>query len=129
MQHGDSSAPPRGKAGSIVWAVVAVLFGWTAFAFWWLEVLNHQRPRPFLSLVLVVALFCAIVLLTTFGWIRHNRKLADRGQRGRSSRFAARAYEQDAVGRQISLLQYDVITSAPVVTVSATPDTKTYSTA
>jgi hypothetical protein len=118
---------PRQLAGSIFWGVVSLLFGWTLFAYWWAEVLAENQARPLSTMLLVVAVFAVFVLVGTFVWIWHNRRIAARGSRGTASRFTVPRYDLDAVGREILILHREGVRSADVVRIESTEQRKTYS--
>jgi hypothetical protein len=119
---------PRQLAGSIFWGIVSLVFGWTLFAYWWAEVLAQDQPRPLSTMLLIVAVFAVLVLVGTFVWIWHNRRIAARGSRGTSSRYPApHRYELDAVGREILIPHREAVRSADVVRIESTVQRKTYS--
>lgn len=117
----------RQLAGSIFWGVVSLVFGWTLFAYWWAEVLAEDQPRPFLVMLLIVAIFAVLVLVGTLVWIWHNRRIAARGSRGTASRYAVPRYELDAVGREILIRHREAVRSADVVRIESTVQRKIYS--
>ncbi|MBR9988664.1 MAG: hypothetical protein KFH98_02855 [Gemmatimonadetes bacterium] len=117
----------RQLAGSIFWGIVSIVFGWTLFALWWVEVLEQDQPRPLFMMILIVAIFAVVVLVGTFVWIAHNRRIARHGSRGSASRFSVPRYERDAVGREIDIPRQHALRAANVVTIAATSKRKRYS--
>jgi hypothetical protein len=116
----------RQLAGSILWGVVSVVFGWSLFVYWWREVLRQDQPRPLVNLVLTVAVFCGFILLVAVLWIWHNRRLARGGRRGLSAAYRVASFERDALGRTIALPADDSVRTASIVMISADAGTKTY---
>jgi hypothetical protein len=112
----------------VAWSVVSILFGWTLFAYWWFEVIEKTDKVVFLRALAAVVIVVDIVLLATLIWIAHNRRLARRGKRGRSTPFRIPRYERDRVHRAIVLAGRDSLQRAPILVITATAKEKTYST-
>lgn len=118
----------RQRAGSIFWSVVAVIVGWTLYVYWWAKVLAEEKPRELMVLLLLIVLSSMVLLALVLGWIWHNRRLARRGVRGAASRYEVPVFQQDALGREMSLPQPPLLRNAAIVTIEATRQTKTFST-
>ena len=118
----------RVKAASIAWSVVSILFGWTLFAYWWVDVIEKTDKVVFLRALAAVVIVIDIVLFATLIWIAHNRRLARRGKRGLSTPFRIPQFERDRVHRAIILAGRDSLRRAPILIITATPKEKTYST-
>ena len=107
---------------------MSVVFGWTLFAYWWFEVFEKTDKVVFLRALAAVVIVIDIVLLATLIWIAHNRRLARRGKRGRSTPFRIPQYERDRVHRIIVLAGRDSLKKAPIFVITTTAKEKTYTT-
>ena len=117
---------PRQRAGSLLWGIASLIFGWTLFVYWWSKVVRTDQPRPLITLVLAIALFSAVTLLAALLWIRHNQRLARGGKRGMASRYHAPKFEHDALGRTIVLPNGGQVQAADVVVIASFAQLKTY---
>ena len=116
----------RQRIVSFLWSVIAILFGWSLFLFWWGRVLTLDQPDALFRLLYAIAIFVAILLAATGLWIWHNLRIARRGTRGLATRYQVRVYERDALGRTVSLPLKDGAHRAAMLTVNTVGDIKTY---
>jgi hypothetical protein len=117
----------RQRAISLFWNVVALLFGWSLFGYWWYVVSLDDQPRDLVLLALMIVLASLLLLMAVLGWVAHNRRLARAGTRGNVSRFQQLQYDFDALGRRVDAPPTEVIYNASLIIVDATEDTKTFS--
>ena len=115
----------RQVIGSVTWAMISLL-GWGLFVYWWRTVMSAEQPRPFIQLLLFITLLCLLTLLTTLSWIWHNMRIARHGRRGMASRYRPPLYEEDALGRTVTIEDAHLVRSARVIVVTADETTKTF---
>ena len=107
-----------------MWAFVT--FGWVVFVAWWAIVLQRESLRSFgvaLGLLGVMVVTSAVAMAV---WTRHNIRLAQRGKRGKSSRYIPMHWERDTLGRQLELPATGVVRVAAEVRVEIRDGAKAY---
>lgn len=127
-QHAPGRASRRERAGSLFWSLVSVFFGWTLFVYWWYEVMSQDQPAALLDLLVAIAFFALLLVLSTFLWIGHNQEIARMGTRGSSSPYRVPVFRHDALDRPL-VLPADVrsLRDEAVIHVDLRGDSKVYS--
>jgi hypothetical protein len=80
---------------------VAVLAGWTVFAWSWMRVAGETSPDTILWGVAAIGAIAALVMTTTIWWIVHNIRIYQRKGPRRSVPIAMPAYRRDFLGRDL----------------------------
>ena len=116
----------RQKIGSFVWGVLSLFLGWSLFIYWWWLILRRTTSATMLHLLTMLALIVALLLASSYLWIRHNKRLAARGRRGYATRFRVPIVEYDILKRPLRLPDHLVLRAAPILVITATDQLKTY---
>lgn len=66
---------------SLIWNVVAFIFGWTLFFYWWSIVLEATTSATFIDIFAGLLFILAVLFILSWFWIAHNLRLARRGSR------------------------------------------------
>ena len=107
-----------------MWLLVAA--GWGVFAAWWVIVLQRETLRSFgVALGLLGATLATSAIGMTL-WTRHNKRLALKGKRGKSSLYIPMVFERDTLGRPLELPAQDLARTAPEVRVVVRGGVKAY---
>lgn len=127
MYRESSSSRQKHRIGSIFWGLLALLFGWTPFVYWWREVILREEIRVFVGVVIWLATAIAIVTIATSLWIAHNQRIARRGNRGNATRFFTMDHVSDRLGRTLEMPGRAALRSSLRIVVRAQDDLKIYS--
>ncbi|HJQ37116.1 MAG TPA: hypothetical protein VKB93_08255 [Thermoanaerobaculia bacterium] len=119
---GDDAARKKSRA----WNLIALLFGWTLFLYWWWVVLRRTDHVVAWRLVTGLMLLASFLVAFSLIWILHNLWLARRGRRNRATPYNAGVFERDKLDRPVMLGDLHVLREAPVVIVTADRGQKRY---
>jgi len=105
---------------------LALAFGWVLFALWWRVVLTVESTDFFLRALAILGVGMAVVFTTSRWWVAHNKRLARKGNRGLTSRYAVPSWAHDAIDRPVVMQSRSELAAAAVITISADGQTKRY---
>jgi uncharacterized membrane protein len=106
-------------------ATFAVL-GWILFAYFWrLVAAVGLSPGARIALT-AMAIFLAILLVSTVGWIFHNLRIGRRNRRVGLARTEEKPYEFDRTGFKVSMLDPESMKSARVIEIVVEGSEKNY---
>ena len=126
MRYERPESAERSRARSLFWNVVALLFGWTLFLYWWWVVLGRTTRHVFWHLVSGLVLLMASLVVLSLAWIVHNLRLAGKGRRNRATPYHPGAFDRDKLNRPLVLEDIHLLREAPVVVIQSTSEQKLY---
>ena len=122
QDSGDDAARKKSR----VWNLIALLFGWTLFLYWWWVVLRRTDHVIAWRLVTGLAVLASFLVAFSLIWILHNLRLARKSRRNRATRYNAGVFERDKLDRPVVLRDLHTLREAPVVIVHADREQKHY---
>jgi hypothetical protein len=122
----QDSGGDAARKKSRLWNLVALLFGWTLFLYWWWVVLRRTDRVVTWRLVTGLAVLASFLVAFSLIWILHNLRLARGGRRNRATPYHAGAFERDKLDRPLVLTDLHTLREAPVVVVHASAGQKVY---
>lgn len=105
---------------------LALAFGWVLFALWWRVVLTVESTDFFLRALASLGVGMAVVFTASRWWVAHNERLARKGNRGLTSRYAVPSWTHDAIDRPVVMPSRSELADAAVITINAGGQTKRY---
>ena len=119
--------PERGSPVRLVLHVAFALLGWILFIYFWRIVGERGlSPGALISLV-AMAVFLAVVIISTTLWILHNLKIARTNRRKGGRDIPELAYRQDKIGYTIENEDFELLKGARFIEVKIEVERKIYS--
>jgi hypothetical protein len=104
--------------------IVSAIGGWALFIIEWVRVSHQTAHSDEIILVVVLILSLLLIHIGTYSWIGHNKRIAARGKRGSSTRYASPQFSRDYLGRAL-IVDRNVHESREIL-ISIDGETKAY---
>lgn len=80
---------------------ISAVCGWLLYVYEWVHVSYRTPSREAVSFAVLLIWASLLIHLGIASWIAHNKRLAARGTRGRSTRYTPPSFSHDHLGRQL----------------------------
>jgi hypothetical protein len=104
--------------------IVSAIGGWALFVIEWIRVSHQTAHSDEIILVVVLILSLLLIHIGTYSWIGHNKRIAARGKRGSTTRYASPQFSRDYLGRAL-VIDGNVHESREIL-ISVDGETKAY---
>jgi len=127
-RNGKRSAfsPESGSPVRLVLHAALAVLGWVLFIYFW-KIVGERglSPNALISLV-AMAVFLAVVIISTTLWIVHNLKIARTNRRKGNREIPEFSYRKDKIGCTIENEDFESLKGARLIEVEIKGDRKTY---
>jgi len=119
-------SPESGSQVRLVLHVAFAVLGWILFIYFWRIVGERGLSSGVLISLVAMAVFLAVVIISTTLWIVHNLRIARTNRRVGNREVPELAYRRDKIGCTIDNEDFESLKGARFIEVNVAEDRKIY---